>query len=110
MVGDYLGQEVVDVASTPYAKYTTSDWVMYFISYYGQIDGGHHKQWVLDQIARVIKGTPVIIELAKWEGGPQEYRVNLGEPSDAYKQWVAKYEERDENGDAMYTYDVGCAP
>jgi hypothetical protein len=47
---------------------------------YGQIDGGHHKMWVIDQMVRVLLG-------------------------DEYEKWVKEYEDDDE-----YEWDVGIAP
>lgn len=47
---------------------------------YGQIDGNHHKMWVIDQIVRVLLG-------------------------DGYEKWVEEYE-----GDDEYEWDVGIAP
>jgi hypothetical protein len=47
---------------------------------YGQIDGHHHKAWVIDQMVRAL----------------------LDE--DAYTQWVLEYEGED------YDWDTGIAP
>ena len=55
------------------------------ISEYGGIDGGHHKQWVLDQTMRIL----------------------LGE--DTYPKWVAAY-ENGEDGPETYEWDTGIAP
>ena len=63
----YLGQVVMDVKKTPYKGYSKVDFAMYFVESYGQFDGGHHKQWVLDQVARILKDTPVIINKASWK-------------------------------------------
>lgn len=56
---------------------------------YGQIDGDHHKTWVLDQIMRIIKG-------------------------DKYDGWVDNYEHTDNQGKSCdereYTWEVGIAP
>lgn len=49
---------------------------------YGGIDGGHHKQWVLDQIVRKLTG-------------------------EDYQNWVAEYDDGD--GDD-HLWDVGIAP
>lgn len=49
------------------------------------IDGAHHKQWIIDQMVRVLTG-------------PE------------YGQWVKEYEQADENGEKMYEWDTGCAP
>jgi hypothetical protein len=57
--------------------------VLSLIKDYGGIDGGHHKQWLLDKIVQVITG-------------------------DEYDEWVNVYE----NEDGVYTYewDRGCPP
>jgi len=52
---------------------------------YGQIDGAHHKAWVLDQVARVLAG-------------------------DEYKAMIDDYEERDLTGEPQYEWDTGIAP
>lgn len=50
---------------------------------YGGIDGGHHKQWVLDQVVRALLGEGVARE--KWvedycagEDGPNTYDWDEG--------------------------------
>lgn len=106
----YQGEFDVDINQTEFKDYTPSDWAMYFIESYGQIDGAHHKLWVLDQVARVLKGTSVIVKLAKWDNGESEYRISLGEPSKQYNQWVRECLEIDANGEAQYDYDIGIAP
>lgn len=47
---------------------------------YGQIDGDHHKAWVIDQIVRILT-------------------------RDDYEEWVALYEE-----DGEYEWNTGIAP
>jgi hypothetical protein len=105
----YLGQTPVDVKDTPYKDFTPTDWAMVYIERYGQIDGGHHKQWVLDQVARILKGTPMVIELAKWDSGYQEYRFWTGKESIEYTNWVNEM-TGDKDGEPEYTYDEGIAP
>lgn len=108
----YLGEFPVDVAYTEFAKFTTADWALFCVEKWGQYDGGHHKQWALDQIARVLKGTPVIVTQARWSNGHTEYRFNTGEPSQEYKDWVT-YMQGDwdeENEEFEYGYDEGVAP
>lgn len=51
---------------------------------YGQIDGDHHKAWVIDQIVRVLTD----IE---------------------YENWVKEY-EYDEEDDEYYDWNIGIAP
>lgn len=48
-------------------------------------DGGHHKQWYIDQAIRALVGT-------------------------MYDELVGLYEERDENGEVTYEWDTGIAP
>lgn len=106
----YLGQFPVALADTPYANYTQTDWAMKFIESYGQFDGAHHKQWTLDQVARIHKGTPVIVELAKWEE-QEEYRFWLGEPTQEYLDWViAMKGDYIKTESYEYDYEEGIAP
>ncbi len=53
-------------------------------SQYGQIDGAHHKSWVIDQMVRTLLG-------------------------DEYAAWVADY-KRGEDGPDTYSWDEGIAP
>ena len=52
------------------------------ISDYGWIDGGHHKQWVLDQVLKTLLGETVYFKwLAKHcygEDGPDTYEWDKG--------------------------------
>ena len=101
----YLGEEPLpSYEGTPYEGYTAVDWALEFIGTYGQIDGSHHKQWALDQAARVLLGTPVQLNLAKWENGHEAYRFVTGKPSQAYLDWVEKMKDGD-----TYDYNEGIA-
>lgn len=53
------------------------------ISSYGGIDGAHHKQWVLDQVVRVL--------------------------ADDYEAWVRKQKDG-EDGPDTYGWEEGIAP
>ena len=53
---------------------------------YGQIDGSHHKMWVIDQMVRA-----------------------LCENAEEYKEWVKNYETPICNED-YYVWDIGIAP
>lgn len=117
MAENYLGDFPVDIADTPYAEFGPAEWALYFVEQYSQIDGSHHKTWTLDQIARVLKGTPVLVQEARWgpsdkyPNGLREYRIKTGEPSPAYLAWVeAMMGDTDEDGDREYDYDAGIAP
>lgn len=110
--GKYLGEFPVDVKESKFKDYTPFDWAMYFIERYGQIDGEHHKSWVLDQVSRIYNGTPVVVKMAKWDCGLEEYRVSLGESSEVYEKWVEEMiapDPDDEDG-CYYEYDPGIAP
>ncbi len=105
----YLGETIVDIQETEFKDYTQSDWVMYFIERYGQFDGSHHKQWVLDQAVRLLKGNNVIIKKATWSDGQWEWRIKLAEPTEEYNQWVIDM-KNGEDGEDTYDYDYGIAP
>ncbi len=53
-------------------------------SRYGQIDGAHHKTWVIDQMVRVLTG-------------------------EGYDTFVAEYRDG-EDGPDTYSWDEGIAP
>ena len=56
---------------------------------YGMIDGAHHKNWVLDQVMRIIK-------------------------KDKYEEFVRDYEYKDDDGNILaekiYEWNPGIAP
>lgn len=58
--------------------------ILELISRYGGIDGAHHKQWLLDQIVRILTG-------------------------DGYAAWIATY-CAGEYGPDSYAWDVGIPP
>lgn len=48
---------------------------------YGQIDGDHHKAWVIDQMVRALAGDnydAVIVEYCDGTDGPMTYEWNVG--------------------------------
>jgi hypothetical protein len=100
----YLGEKKVSVKKTIFAKYKPQDWALYFIFRYGQIDGAHHKQWVLDQVTRILNGAKVTVKKASWSNGDFEYRVTVGD-SKKYLNWVEVYKDG-----GNYSYDEGIAP
>jgi len=106
---EYLGETIVEQKDTEYKDYNRDDWALYFLKCYGGIDGAHHKDWVFDQIARCLKGVSIIIKLAKWENGYEEYRISTGEPTEEYLNWVAQV-KYGEDGEDTYSYDEGIAP
>ena len=108
----YLGEELIDITTHPdFKNYSTADFAMVFIERYGHIDGDHHKMWVMDQVARILKGTPVIVKLAKWSNGHEEYRYQVSEEtSDAYNEWRVEMLGEFKDGEYEYDYDEGISP
>lgn len=105
----YLGETRLEISETKYKDYTPCDWAMLWIGMYSGIDGAHHKDWLIDQVARILQGTKVIVKLAKWENGNQEERFCLDEPPSKYWKWVEEM-KAGENGADTYSYDFGIAP
>jgi hypothetical protein len=108
----YLGETKLDsYENTPYEGWTQQDWAIEYIARYGGIDGDHHKTWVLDQVVRILKGTPVGLRLAKWDDGQQEYRFSTEESSAEYKEFVEEIKEwNEETEEYDYEWDEGIAP
>ena len=102
----YLGETVLDIHKTKYIMYSKEDWVLFWIERYGSYDGSHHKDWVLDQIARILKGTKVIIKLAKWDNGHEEERFVLDDATPEYHEWF-KCICNGEDGEDTYTHNIG---
>lgn len=55
------------------------------IERFGGIDGSHHKQWVIDQVVRILL-------------------------DDKYDQWVIEMTATDDDVPDTYEWDVGVAP
>lgn len=68
-------------------KIIARDKAMSLIFQYGGIDGGHHKQWLLDQVLTILAG-------------------------DEYEGLITEWEKPDEGDDPddFYTWDTGIAP
>jgi hypothetical protein len=65
------------------------------IAEYGWIDGAHHKQWVLDQAARILTGCPAEVrQFTDYRGQPYSAEV-LGE-SPEYLAWRGSADGWDE--------------
>lgn len=108
----YKGSEVVPVEDSPlYPKDGVVDekfWVQHFILTYGDIDGAHHKDWVLDQVMRIVMGTPVEVQKKTWDDGKgwtqTDYTVHTGNPSEKYLAFRKEMEA------AGCWHEVGIAP
>ncbi len=89
----YLGEEIVNIKDTPFNGYTKEDWILYYIERNSYIDGSHHKDWLFDQIVRIIKNCPIVIKLAKWSNGYSEYRVNIKDESNEYVEYIESIDD-----------------
>ncbi len=78
----YLGEKRVS------CKKSQSEYAIEFLSMYSSIDGDHHKQWLIDQVARILMGTYVSVVEASWDDGQKELRYSTGEPSKKYLEWI----------------------
>lgn len=112
MAEGYMGERVIPIEHTPYRDYDREDWALYYIEAYGGIDGDHHKSWVLDQVARILKGAEIEVKMAEWLHRGRysyEWRVNVLEPTEEYHEWVRAL-KAGEDGPETYGYDIGVPP
>lgn len=108
----YLGESPYDLTQDPiYSKYTPGDWALLWIFKYDGFDGAHHKDWVLDQVARILNGAPVTAVKASWTDHPDELRFSVG-TSEQYDQWVAlcRGDKDTATGEYEYDHSVGIPP
>lgn len=70
----------------------------------GGIDGGHHKQWLLDRIVRILTEAPMVehVNYNTASGVPHHY-VDYGK-GPGYEAWISRFEDDD------YEWDEGIAP
>lgn len=68
----------------------------------GQIDGDHHKLWVIDQMVRALTGCPMV------EKEKNGYKYEVQGESEEYLRWVFDYSHDDEGN--TYSWNVGIAP
>jgi len=68
---------------------------------------------VIDQVVRILNGTPVVVVEARWDGHEPEDRFTVAAPpSEKYQNWVKEMlgECDAENAVYEYGYDEGIAP
>lgn len=107
----YLGEVEVPIQATPFAKWSPGDWAVHFALRHGQHDGDEHKAWAIDQMVRVLLGTPVIVKKARWSDGTEEWRTDLGKPSKLYRNTIQDFEYPDgPDAEQVYEYHRGIAP
>lgn len=95
-MSEFLG-EFAPEPGHEFEGFTEKDWAIEYLSRYSYIDGDHHKKWLLDQIARILMGAPVVVTEARWSDGTKEYRLRAGEPSAEYLEWRGEdFDEEDE--------------
>lgn len=103
----YLGEFPLSPGMAAQVPKTKAGLALMYIEHYGQIEGDHHRAWVIDQVARILMGTPVLLKAARWkrpQGVHSELRFSTGEPSKKYLAWRAEGEVQG------YDYDEGIAP
>ena len=106
----YIGTKPVDLNTLePYNTYTPAQWAMYWISRFSGIDGSHHKDWIIDQIARILKGGEITAYERSWTNHISEYDFSVSE-SEEYTAWVLDMKGQCVDGEFEYDYSVGIAP
>lgn len=98
----YLGEKIVE------NKYSKEEMALKYIEMYGGIDGAHHKNWVLDQVSRILNDAPVVVKVAEWSNGKKEERYAVGS-NQKYENWVINICDG-EDGPNTYSYEEGIAP
>ena len=90
---------------------TKSDYALDFISWYCGIDGSHHKDWVLDQVARILHGVEVEVYEYRWPD-VLEYRFKTSSNlTDEYIKFVETIKSYDEvTKEYRYEYSTGITP
>lgn len=82
--------------------------VLKLFDQYAGIDGGHHKQWVIDQAVRILTACPLVSRVSVDISGRVHTYEARGE-SEEYVAWVRAY-CAGEDGSDMYVWDVGTPP
>lgn len=72
------------------------------------VDGGHHKQWTIDQMVRALTGCP-IIELSALDCNGKKYTYDAQGESAEYKEWVREHKDGDDGPDT-YDWETGTPP
>ena len=78
------------------------------LEYAENVESGHRKQWVIDQMVRALTGCPMVVKTKNdWRGEPYTFEAQ-GE-SEEYLAFVAT-EKDGEDGPDTYEWDEGIAP
>lgn len=78
-----------------------------YASRYGDIDGAHHKMWVIDQMVRALTNCPTVTKTTVHNNREFEWE-DQGE-SKEYNEWVARHCDGDD-GPETYYWETGIAP
>jgi hypothetical protein len=83
VVGDYFSHkaELLSRLSKGQRAGEAIEKALELIFEYGQIDGAHHKAWVIDQVVRILCGKEYEKEIADYkngEDGADTYEWNIG--------------------------------
>lgn len=70
---------------------------------YGQIEGGHHRLWVIDQMVRALTGCPLVEQTAIDFRG-ETYTFEAQGENDEYRELIKSDDEEDSE------WDTGIAP
>jgi hypothetical protein len=78
-----------------------------------QIDGSHHRLWVIDQMVRALTSCPVEkLRALDYRGHPYEYDAQVD--GEDYTQFVKAYEYGDDDWNILeekeYEWETGIAP
>lgn len=79
-----------------------------FARRYGEIDGGHHKAWVIDQMVMALTGCP-LEKVSAVDTRNQQYEYDSQGKSEEYLAFVAAHNSG-EYGPNTYEWDEGVAP
>jgi len=105
----YIGESPIDWKTHPELKdMTEKDWALLMAFQHAQVDGAHHKTWVIDQMVRILNGAEITVKEAEWASGETVIRWTVGS-SDDYIEWVKKYADG-EDGPETYEWEEGIAP
>jgi hypothetical protein len=74
----------------------------------GQVDGSHHKAWVIDQMVRALTGCP-IIELRALDSRKKPYTYKAFGNSELYEKFIKMHNDGEEGPDT-YSWEEGIPP
>jgi len=82
---DYLGAD--DISDEYIQSKSKDEIILDYITMYRGIDAAHHKDWLLDQITRIVHDGVPDTKRATWENGHTELRLSFVSGSNKYWEW-----------------------